>query len=65
MLFVIVAVANDMHQKVDTSVKNMSGIVTIKWSKGKLCQKLKQASKIWNQHSMNECELLSSKLFEV
>jgi len=30
MLFVIVAVANDMHQKVDTSVKNMSGIVTTK-----------------------------------
>lgn len=65
MLFVIVVVTNDMHRKVDTSVKNMSGSVTTKWSKVKLCQKLKQASNICNQHSMNECELLRSKPFEV
>lgn len=45
-----------MHRKLDTSVRNMTGTVTANWSKGMLCQELKQASKICNQYSLYACE---------
>lgn len=65
ILFVSVTVANDMHRKLDTSVRNMTGTVTANWSKGMLCQELKQASKICNQYSLYACEHFISKLLYV